>query len=107
MQSPVLSIALYGALIFTNIFYVAWIAVIYPEPAMTNPLWTIPFMLLFSYKCFVIIQNNETDQDPFPLFVRDGIWLTSFFILIASIVITFYVPIDFINDNVTSIGEQS
>ena len=87
-----LSICLYLALIFTNIFYVAWITDIIPVCA-TNPLWTIPFMVLFSYKSFVIIQNNKTNEDPFPLFVRDSMWLVTFFVLIASIVITFYVEV--------------
>ena len=100
----VLSVALYCSLILMDIFYVGWIALIYPDPAMTNPLWTIPFMILFSYKSYIIIQNNTTNEDPFPLFVRDKMWLITFFVLIASIVITFYVEVPFINENVFNLG---
>ena len=66
----------------------------------TNPLWTIPFMILFSWKSYVIIQNNNTDHDPLPLFVRDKVWLLTFIVLIASVIITFYVEVPFINDGV-------
>ena len=91
-----LAIALYMALILMDIFFVIWISDIIPICA-TNPLWTIPIMVVFSYKSFIIIDRNESNQDPFPLFVRDKVWLLCFFILIASIVITFYVEVPFIN----------
>ena len=87
-----LAISLYLVLILMDIFYVIWISDIIPVCA-TNPLWTIPIMILFSYKSFVIIDRNETNQDPFPLFVRDKVWLLSLLILISSIVITFYVEV--------------
>ena len=96
-----LLVCLYLSLILLNIIYVIWITdLIEIGICMTNPLWTIPFMILFSYKCFVIIQGNETDHDPLPLFVRDKIWIITFLTLIASIVITFYVEVPIINEGV-------
>ena len=96
-----LLVCLYLSLILLNIIYVIWITdLIDMGVCETNPLWTIPFMILFSYKCFVIIQNNNTDHDPLPLFVRDKIWILTFLTLIASIVITFYVEVPIINDGV-------
>lgn len=95
-----LSVCLYLSLILLNIFFVIWITDIIPL-CETNPLWTIPIMILFSYKCFVIIQNNQTDHDPLPLFVRDKIWILTFITLIVSIVITFYVEVPLINDGVS------
>ena len=50
-------------------------------------------MMLFSWKSYIIIEHNDTDHDPFPLFVRDKLWLASFFTLIVSIVMTFYVEV--------------
>ena len=97
---------LYGALILMNIFYIIWISdLIELNICETNPLWTIPFMVLFSYKSFIIIVNNDTDHDPFPLFVRDKMWLTTFFVLIASIVITFYMVVPIINGDTSVIDE--
>ena len=103
-----LSVCLYLSLILLNIFYVIWITDIIPL-CDTNPLWTIPIMILFSYKCFVIIQNNQTDHDPLPMFVRDKIWILTFLTLVVSIVITFYVEVPIINDgislfNIISVG---
>lgn len=95
-----LSVCLYLSLILLNIVFVIWITDIIPL-CETNPLWTIPIMILFSYKCFVIIQNNQTDHDPLPLFVRDMIWILTFITLIASIVITFYVEVPIINEGVS------
>ena len=93
-----ISISLYFSLIFMNFFYVIWIGdLIELNLCATNPLWTIPIMILFSWKCFVIIENNETNEDPFPLFVRDGIWLATLFTLIGSIVITIYIDVPIIN----------
>ena len=43
-----LRVCLYLALILMNIFYIIWIADI-STICETNPLWTIPFMILFSY----------------------------------------------------------
>ena len=97
-----LSISLYSALILMNIFFVIWVSDIIPV-CETNPLWTIPIMVVFSWKCFVIIQDNTTNEDPFPLFVRDKLWLVTFLVLIASIVITFYVSVPFINGEVPTI----
>ena len=96
-----LLVCLYLSLILLNIIYVIWITdLIDMDICETNPLWTIPFMILFSYKCFVIIQNNNTDHDPLPLFVRDKVWILTFLTLIVSIVITFYVEVPIINDGV-------
>ena len=95
-----LSVCLYLSLILLNIIYVIWITDIIPL-CETNPLWTIPIMIIFSYKCFVIIQGNETDHDPLPLFVRDKVWILSFLTLIASIVFTFYVEVPIINDGIS------
>ena len=96
-----LLVCLYLSLILLNIIYVIWITdLIDLGICETNPLWTIPFMILFSYKCFVIIQNNNTDHDPLPLFVRDKVWIITFLTLIASIVITFYVEVPIINDGI-------
>jgi len=94
-----LALILYLSLILMNIFYVIWVSDIVPVCA-TNPLWTIPIMVLFSYKCFVIIENNTTDQDPLALFIRDKVWFLSLIVLIVSIVITFYVEVPFINDGI-------
>ena len=94
-----LLIFLYLSLILLNVFYIIWVSDIAGLCA-TNPLWTIPFMILFSWKSYVIIQNNNTDHDPLPLFVRDKMWLLTFVILIASVIITFYVEVPFINDGV-------
>ena len=91
-----LRVCLYLALILMNIFYIIWIADI-STICETNPLWTIPFMILFSYKSFIIIIDNQTDHDPFPLFIRDKIWLITLIVLIGSIVITFYVEVPIIN----------
>ena len=94
-----LLIFLYTSLVLLNIFYIVWISDIMYICA-TNPLWTIPFMMIFSWKSYVIIQNNNTDHDPLPLFVRDKMWLLSFIVLIASVIITFYVEVPFINGDV-------
>ena len=94
-----LAICFYASLILMNIFYVIWVSDIIPVCA-TNPLWTIPIMVLFSYKCFVIIENNRTNEDPLTLFVRDKVWLLSLIVLIVSIVFTFYVDVPFINDGI-------
>ena len=95
-----LLIFLYTSLVLLNIFYIVWISDIMYICA-TNPLWTIPFMMIFSWKSYVIIQNNNTDHDPLPLFVRDKMWLLSFVVLIVSVIITFYVEVPFINGNVS------
>ena len=91
-SEKMLAISLYFVLIMMDIFYIIWISDIIPICA-TNPLWTIPIMILFSYKSFVIIDRNETNQDPFPLFVRDKVWMLSLLVLISSIVVTFYVEV--------------
>ena len=98
-----LLVCLYLALILMNIFYIIWIADIIPI-CETNPLWTIPFMILFSYKSFLIIVNNHTDHDPFPLFVRDSLWLITLVVLIGSTVITFYVEVPIINGDTSILG---
>ena len=96
-----LLIFLYLAVILLNIFYIIWVSgLTVPEDCATNPLWTIPFMILFSWESYVIIQNNNTDHDPLPLFVRDKMWILTFLILIVSVIITFYVEVPFINDGV-------
>ena len=64
-------------------------------------------MIIFSYKCFVIIQGNETDHDPLPLFVRDKVWILSFLTLIASIVFTFYVEVPIINEGISLVDMMS
>ena len=100
-----LLVCLYLSLITLNIIFVIWITdLIEMDICETNPLWTIPFMILFSYKCFVIIQNNQTDHDPLPLFVRDKVWILTFLTLIASIVITFYVEVPIINDGISLVN---
>lgn len=94
-----LSICLYLALILLNITYIIWIVDIIPYCA-TNPLWTIPIMIVFSWKSFVIIENNTTDKDPLPLFIKDTMWILALILLISSIVSTFYVDVPFINDGI-------
>ena len=96
-----LLIFLYLAVILLNIFYIIWVSgLVVPDDCATNALWTIPFMILFSWKSYVIIQNNNTDHDPLPLFVRDKMWLLTFVVLIASVIITFYVEVPFINEGI-------
>ena len=104
MSEDTIRLCLYAALILTNIFFVIWIS----DPTLnwtTNPLWTIPFMVLFTYKSFVIIINNDTDHDPLPLFVRDKLWIVTLIVLIGSIVITFYVDVPIINGDVSPITD--
>lgn len=96
-----LLIFLYIALLTLNIFFIVWVSdVLEHYDYATNPLWSIPFMILFSWKSYLIIQNNNTDHDPLPLFVRDKVWLLAFVVLIASVIITFYVEVPFINDGI-------
>ena len=96
-----LLIFLYLSLILLNVFFVIWVSgLTVPGDCATNPLWTIPFMILFSWKSYVIIQNNNTDHDPLPLFVRDKMWILTFLVLITSVIITFYVEVPFINEGI-------
>ena len=93
-----LLIFLYASVLMLNIFYIIWVSgLIVPVDCKTNPLWTIPFMILFSWRSFILIQNNNTDHDPLPYFVRDKMWLLTFIVVLASVIITFYVEVPWIN----------